>query len=124
MKRDIFQAIADPTRRAIISLIMVQAMTPNALAEKFDSSRQAVSKHIKILQESGLVKSEQIGREIYYQVEAKKLKEIDKWLEPFRQLWEDRFNNLDLNKNHKHIKTKTCQTKLHQHFGFTLLMEK
>ena len=73
MKRDIFQAIADPTRRAIISLIMVQAMTPNALAEKFDSSRQAVSKHIKILQESGLVKSEQIGREIYYQVEAKKL---------------------------------------------------
>ncbi|MFM2225398.1 MAG: hypothetical protein RJA07_1600 [Bacteroidota bacterium] len=95
MKRDIFQAIADPTRRAIISLIMVQAMTPNALAEKFDSSRQAVSKHIKILQESGLVKSEQIGREIYYEIEVKKLKEIDKWLQPFRQLWEDRFDNLD-----------------------------
>lgn len=95
MRRDIFQAVADPTRRAIISIMMMQAMTPNALAEKFDISRQAVSKHIKIMQECGLLNSKQVGREIYYQVEAKKLKEIDKWLQPFRQLWEERFDNLD-----------------------------
>ncbi|HVZ97147.1 MAG TPA: metalloregulator ArsR/SmtB family transcription factor [Chitinophagaceae bacterium] len=95
MRRDIFQAIADPTRRAIISLMMMQAMTPNALAEQFNSSRQAVSKHIRILQECGLLKSKQAGREIYYQVEFKKLKEVDHWLEPFRQMWEDRFDNLD-----------------------------
>jgi DNA-binding transcriptional ArsR family regulator len=94
-RRDIFQAIADPTRRAILTLIAVQAMTPNALAEHFHTSRQAVSKHIKILTECELVKQELSGREIYYQLEIKKMKEIDKWLEQFRKLWENRFNELD-----------------------------
>jgi DNA-binding transcriptional ArsR family regulator len=95
MRRDVFQAIADPTRRAIIALIALQAMTPNAIAEHFDSSRQAVSKHLRILTECELVKQEQQGREIYYQLEIKKMKEIDKWLEQFRKIWEDRFNQLD-----------------------------
>ena len=95
MRRDVFQAIADPTRRSIMSLIADKPMTPNALAEYFDSSRQAVSKHIKILAECGLISQEQSGREIYYQFNAKKLKEVDKWLQPFRTLWEERFSNLD-----------------------------
>ncbi|HSZ72248.1 MAG TPA: metalloregulator ArsR/SmtB family transcription factor [Cytophagaceae bacterium] len=95
MRRDVFQAIADPTRRAILSLIALQAMTPNALAEHFDTSRQAVSKHIKVLTECQLVKQEQSGREIYYHFNPKKMKEVSDWLEPFRQLWESRFNNLD-----------------------------
>lgn len=95
MRRDIFQAIADPTRRAILVLIATQAMTPNALAEHFDSTRQAVSKHLKILIECELVKQEFQGREIYYELEIKKMKEIDKWLEQFRKIWEDRFNELD-----------------------------
>lgn len=95
MRRDVFQAIADPTRRAILLLIAVQAMTPNALAEHFDTSRQAVSKHLRILTECELVKQEQSGREIYYQVNGTKMKEIDKWLEQFKKLWESRFNELD-----------------------------
>lgn len=95
MRRDVFQAIADPTRRAIIALIAFQAMTPNAIAEHFDSSRQAVSKHLRILTECQLVEQEQSGREIYYTLNAKKMKEIDKWLEQFRRLWENRFNQLD-----------------------------
>ncbi|MFA7688069.1 MAG: metalloregulator ArsR/SmtB family transcription factor [Moheibacter sp.] len=95
MKRDIFQAIADPTRRAILTLIALHAMTPNALAEHFDMSRQAVSKHLRVLQESELIKAEQQGREIYYQLEIEKMKEIDKWLEQFRKIWEKRFDQLD-----------------------------
>ncbi|MES2780296.1 MAG: metalloregulator ArsR/SmtB family transcription factor [Bacteroidota bacterium] len=95
MRRDIFQAIADPTRRAIIVLIASQAMTPNALAEHFDTTRQAVSKHLRILTECELVNQEYQGREIYYQLELKKMKEIDKWLEQFRKLWEARFDQLD-----------------------------
>ena len=95
MRRDIFQAIADPTRRAIITLIAVQALTPNAIAEHFDTSRQAVSKHLKILQECEVVKKEQQGREIYYELEVEKMKEIDQWLEQFRKIWETRFNQLD-----------------------------
>ncbi len=95
MRRDVFQAIADPTRRAIITLIALQAMTPNALAEHFDTSRQAVSKHLRILTECELVKQEHQGREIYYQLNATKMKEIDKWLEQFRKIWENRFNELD-----------------------------
>jgi DNA-binding transcriptional ArsR family regulator len=95
IRRDIFQAIADPTRRAIIALIALQAMTPNALAEHFNTSRQAVSKHIKILTECELVKQEQQGREIYYSLEIQKMKEVDKWLDQFRRLWETQFNQLD-----------------------------
>ena len=104
MRRDVFQAIADPTRRTIMSLIATEAMTPNALAEYFDSSRQAVSKHIKILTECGLITQEYSGREIYYHFNSKKLKEVDKWLEPFRQSWEDRFSKLD--NVLKNLKTK------------------
>jgi DNA-binding transcriptional ArsR family regulator len=104
MKRDIFQAIADPTRRAILSLIAMQALTPNAMAEQFDMSRQAVSKHIKVLQECDLIKPQQAGREIYYHFNPKKMKEIDKWLEPFRVMWEDRFDKLDKVLNN--LKTK------------------
>lgn len=95
MRRDVFQAIADPTRRAIISLIALHAMTPNAIAEHFDTTRQAVSKHLRILTECQLVKQEQNGREIYYQLEANKMKEIDNWLEQFRKIWESRFAELD-----------------------------
>jgi DNA-binding transcriptional ArsR family regulator len=95
IRRDIFQAIADPTRRAIIVLIAMQAMTPNALAEHFNTSRQAVSKHIKVLTECELVKQEQQGREIYYSLQIQKMKEIDKWLDQFRKLWETQFNQLD-----------------------------
>jgi DNA-binding transcriptional ArsR family regulator len=104
MRRDVFQAIADPTRRAIISLIAMQAMTPNAVAEHFNSSRQAVSKHIQILAECELIKQEQSGREIYYQLNIKKLKEVDKWLSPFREMWDTRFNQLDTVL--KNLKTK------------------
>ncbi len=95
MRRDVFQAIADPTRRAIIALIALQAMTPNALAEHFDSTRQAISKHLRILTECELVRQEPQGREIYYHLEINKMKEVDKWLEQFRKIWESRFNQLD-----------------------------
>ncbi len=95
MRRDVFQAISDPTRRAIIGLIAIGAMTPNAIAEHFDISRQAVSKHIKILTECHIVKPDHQGREIYYTLQIDKIKEIDLWLEQFRKLWESRFNQLD-----------------------------
>ena len=94
-RRDVFQAIADPTRRAILTLIALQAMTPNALAEHFDSSRQAVSKHIKILTECELLKQEQNGREIYYHFNPKKLQEFDNWIAQLRKMWETQFNQLD-----------------------------
>jgi DNA-binding transcriptional ArsR family regulator len=95
MRRDIFQAIADPTRRAIIALIAVQAMTPNALAAHFKTSRQAVSKHLRILAECELITQEQKGREIYYVLEIEKMKEIDEWLEQYRKIWETRYSQLD-----------------------------
>lgn len=95
MRRDVFQAIADPTRRAIILLIAVKAMTPNAIAEHFNTSRQAVSKHLKILNECELAIQEPTGREIYYKVNADKMIELDKWLEQFKKIWESRFNELD-----------------------------
>jgi len=95
MRRDIFQAIADPTRRAIIALIALQAMTPNSIAENFNTTRQAVSKHLRILTECEMVKQEQQGREVYYSLQIEKMKEIDKWLSQYRKLWETRFNQLD-----------------------------
>jgi DNA-binding transcriptional ArsR family regulator len=95
MRRDVFQAIADPTRRAIIALIALQAMTPNAIAEHFNTSRQAVSKHLRILSECELVSQKQAGREIYYSLEIRKMKEIDQWLEQYRKIWETRFDQLD-----------------------------
>ena len=95
MKRDVFQAIADPTRRGIIALIALQAMTPNAIAEHFDTSRQAVSKHLRILAECKVVRQEQRGREIYYSLEIEKMREIDEWLEQYRKIWESRYEQLD-----------------------------
>jgi DNA-binding transcriptional ArsR family regulator len=95
MRRDVFQAIADPTRRAIILLIASQPMTPNALAEHFDTTRQAVSKHLRILTECQLLKQEYIGREIYYKLDVSKMKQIDNWLDQFKKVWEGRFNELD-----------------------------
>ena len=94
-RRDVFQAIADPTRRAILLLIAAQAMTPNAIAEEFKTSRQAVSKHIQILTECKLVKQEQKGREIYYHINPSKIKDIDKWVEQFKNILETQFKQLD-----------------------------
>lgn len=95
MRRDVFQAIADPTRRAIIALIAIQAMTPNAIADHFDTSRQAISKHLRILAECQLVTQQQNGREIFYRLQIDKMKEIDEWLEQYRKIWESRFEQLD-----------------------------
>ena len=95
IRRDIFQAIADPTRRAILTLVALRAMTPGAIAGSFDSSRQTISKHIQILTECQLLKQEQAGREIYYHINAKKMKEVANFIEPFRKMWDDRFNKLE-----------------------------
>ena len=95
MRRDIFQAIADPTRRAIVMLLAVQAMTPNAMAEHFETSRQAVSKHIRILVECDLLDQKQQGREIQYHLRAGKMREIENWLEQFKVLMDKRFTQLD-----------------------------
>ncbi len=95
LRRDVFQAIADPTRRAIITLVALQAMTPGAIAGQFDSSRQTISKHIQILTECEILSQEQRGREIYYHLNGEKIKEIAEFIEPFRKLWDDRFNLLE-----------------------------
>lgn len=103
IRRDVFQAIADPTRRAILNLVAIQAMTPGSIAENFDSSRQTISKHIKILTECDLLEQQQNGREIYYYINAKKIKEVADFIEPFRKMWDDRFNKLeDIMKNYNH----------------------
>jgi DNA-binding transcriptional ArsR family regulator len=95
MRRDIFQAIADPTRRAILVLVAVQALTPNAIAEHFDIRRQSVSKHLRILTECDLLSPRQEGREIFYELKIDKLKEIDAWLDQFRKIMEASFKQLD-----------------------------
>lgn len=95
IRRDVFQAIADPTRRSILGLVAMQAMTPGSIATNFDSTRQTISKHIQILTECELLKQKQSGREIYYELNPQKMKEIDVWLEQYRKLWETRFNQLD-----------------------------
>ena len=95
MRRDVFQAIADPTRREILALVALSAMTPTAIAEHFDSTRQAISKHIKILTECQLLTQKQSGREIHYHFNAEKMKEVDIWMEQFRKQWESRFSQLD-----------------------------
>lgn len=95
MNRDIFQAIADPTRREILSLIAAKKMTPNSISEKFPASRQAISKHIRILLECNLIGKEKIGREIYYEFNPVKMQQLDKWLEQFRKLWSEKFDQLD-----------------------------
>lgn len=95
LRRDVFQAIADPTRRAILTLVALHAMTPGAIAEEFDSSRQTISKHLQILTECDLLKQDQKGREIYYHLNAKGMKTIADFIEPFRKMWDDRFNKLE-----------------------------
>ena len=95
LRRDVFQAIADPTRRTIISLVALQALTPTAIAENFDYSRQTISKHIQILTECEILEQEQKGREIYYHLNPNGMKEIAEFIEPFRKLWDDRFNKLE-----------------------------
>ncbi len=95
MRRDVFQAIADPTRRDIISLVARNSMTQNDVVASFDVSRQAISKHIKILMECGILMIDQQGRERYYSLQPKKLAQVADWIEPFRTMWEDKFNRLD-----------------------------
>ena len=95
LRRDVFQAIADPTRRAILLLLASQSMTAGAIAANFDTARPTVSKHLQILSECELLEQEQKGREVYYHLNPKKIKEIADFIEPFRQLWEDRFSKLE-----------------------------
>ncbi|MBW8683002.1 ArsR/SmtB family transcription factor [Chitinophaga rhizophila] len=95
LRRDVFQAIADPTRRAILLLVASHSMTAGAIAANFDTARPTVSKHLQILIECELLEQEQNGREIYYHLNGKKMKEIADFIEPFRQLWDDRFNKLE-----------------------------
>jgi DNA-binding transcriptional ArsR family regulator len=95
LRRDVFQAIADPTRRAILLLVAAQSMTAGAIASNFDTARPTVSKHLQILTECELLKQEQTGREIYYHINAKKMKQIADFIEPFRKMWDERFNKLE-----------------------------
>lgn len=95
LRRDIFQAIADPTRRAILALLAAQTITAGAIADNFDGARSTISKHIQILTECGLVEAKQQGREIYYQIKIDKMKEVDIWLDQLRVIWEARFDRLD-----------------------------
>ena len=95
LRRDVFQAIADPTRRAILLLVASHAMTAGVIASNFDTARPTVSKHLQILTECELLTQEQKGREIYYHLNPKKMKEIADFIEPFRRMWDDRFNKLE-----------------------------
>lgn len=95
LRRDIFQALADPTRRAILLLVASQSMTAGAIAKNFDTARPTVSKHLQILTECEVLEKEQNGREIYYHLNPQKMKEIADFIEPFRKLWDERFNNLE-----------------------------
>lgn len=102
LRRDVFQAIADPTRRAILLLVASQAMTAGTIASNFNTARPTVSKHLQILTECELLKQEQNGREIYYQINANKMKDVADFIEPFRKIWDDRFNKLEtIMKNYK-----------------------
>jgi DNA-binding transcriptional ArsR family regulator len=95
IRRDPFQAIADPTRRAILMLLTAQTMTAGNIAAEFDSTRSTISKHLQILTECGLLAQKEAGREVYYRLEAENMKEVADWLKPFQQLWESRFSKLD-----------------------------
>jgi DNA-binding transcriptional ArsR family regulator len=106
IRRDVFQAIADPTRRAILALVALQAMTPGAIAENFNSSRQTISKHIQILNECELLNQTQSGREIHYHFNAQKMKEVGDWLKPYQELWESRFTAIDDLLNEMKTKSK------------------
>lgn len=95
IRRDVFQAIADPTRRGILATLLNESQNLNSLSEQFDMSRQAVSLHVKILQECGVISIKQNGRERYCELQVSKLEEVADWLEPFRKAWDDRFDQLD-----------------------------
>ncbi|NGM61976.1 winged helix-turn-helix transcriptional regulator [Sphingobacterium sp. SGG-5] len=95
LRRDVFQAIADPTRRAILMLVATQSMTAGAIASNFDTARPTISKHLQILTECELLKQEQNGREMNYHINANKMKEVADFIEPFRKMWDDRFNKLE-----------------------------
>ena len=102
LRRDVFQAIADPTRRAILLLVATQSMTAGAIAANFDTARPTVSKHLQILTECRLLEQKQTGREVYYNINAKNMKQIADFIEPFRKMWDDRFNKLEeIMKNYK-----------------------
>lgn len=112
LRRDVFQAIADPTRRTILLLVASQSMSAGAIAANFDTARPTVSKHLQILTECELLQQEQNGREIYYHLNPQKIKEIADFIEPFRQLWEDRFNKLEtIMKKYRAKKSDTDGTK-------------
>ena len=105
LRRDVFQAIADPTRRAILLLLATQSLTAGAIAANFDTARPTVSKHLAVLTECELLKQEQNGREVYYHLNAKQMKEVADFIEPFRKIWDDRFNKLeDVMKKYKNKK--------------------
>jgi len=107
LRRDVFQAISDPTRRAILLLLTSQTMTAGAIASNFDTARPTVSKHLQILTECELLQQQQSGREIYYQINPEKMKELADFIEPFRQMWEDQFNKLEsVMKNYQSKKTE------------------
>ena len=106
LRRDVFQAISDPTRRAILLLLTSQTMTAGVIASNFDTARPTVSKHLQILTECELLKQEQNGREIYYQINANKMKEVADFLEPFRQMWDDKFNKLETVMKNYQMKNK------------------
>lgn len=95
LRRDVFQAIADPTRRSILILLATQSMTAGVIASNFDTARPTVSKHLQILTECELLTQEQQGREIYYHLNAEKMKEVADFIAPFRKIWDDRFNKLE-----------------------------
>jgi DNA-binding transcriptional ArsR family regulator len=95
LRRDVFQAIADPTRRAILLLVASQSMTAGAIAANFDTARPTISKHLQILTECELLGQTQSGREVHYHINAKKMKDVADFIEPFRQMWDDRFNKLE-----------------------------
>jgi len=102
LRRDVFQAIADPTRRAILLLVATQSMTAEVIDSNYDTARPTVSKHLQILTECELLKQEQNGREIYYHINAERMKDVADFIEPFRAMWEDRFNKLEtIMKNYK-----------------------
>lgn len=115
LRRDVFQAISDPTRRAIITLVAMQAMTPTAIAENFDSSRQTISKHIQILTECQILEQEQTGREIYYRLNPNGMKDIADFIEPFRQLWDERFDNLESIMKSKIVSSVRLKGSGHEH---------
>lgn len=112
LRRDVFQAIADPTRRAILLLLASQTMTAGAIAANFDTARPTVSKHLRILTECELLKKEKQGREISYQINAEQMKSIAEFIEPFRQLWEERYNKLEAVMKAKNATINSSNTKM------------